>query len=259
MLLGLRPGTQTAARELELLQFADYYIDRRDPRRPRFCKHCKSWKPERTHHCSVMGRCVLKMVGGGSAAAKSVGLGWKCFGGCSRSWCGVAWCSLNTFATAEAVLSLLAELCVSALLLPAAGVLLDQDHYCIWVSAVWPCSLSSRQQQSHGSQAVHPYPCMLLVRWQWRIARACSCNAHVPPPTKATNRWLLPCCCAGCELCGVGELQVFPAVPAVHLCGHPCGHRLLDTAHAGILLRHPSCKRPVRTRTQLWGLHSRMC
>jgi hypothetical protein len=56
--------TQTAARELELLQFADYYIDRRDPRRPRFCKHCKSWKPERTHHCSVMGRCVLKMVGG---------------------------------------------------------------------------------------------------------------------------------------------------------------------------------------------------
>jgi hypothetical protein len=59
------PATpQTAARELELLQFADYYIDRRDPRRPRFCKHCKSWKPERAHHCSVMGRCVLKMVRG---------------------------------------------------------------------------------------------------------------------------------------------------------------------------------------------------
>lgn len=59
------PGNpQTAARELELLQFADYYIDRRDPRRPRFCKHCKSWKPERAHHCSVMGRCVLKMVRG---------------------------------------------------------------------------------------------------------------------------------------------------------------------------------------------------
>lgn len=53
---------QTAARELDLMQYADYYIDRRDPRRPRFCKHCKSWKPERAHHCSVMGRCVLKMV-----------------------------------------------------------------------------------------------------------------------------------------------------------------------------------------------------
>lgn len=71
VLLGLCAGTQTAARELELLQFADYYIDRRDPRRPRFCKHCKSWKPERTHHCSVMGRCVLKMVGGGSALPPS--------------------------------------------------------------------------------------------------------------------------------------------------------------------------------------------
>lgn len=47
------------------MQYADHYIDRRDPRRPRFCKHCKAWKPERTHHCSVMERCVLKMVSRG--------------------------------------------------------------------------------------------------------------------------------------------------------------------------------------------------
>ncbi len=36
---------------------------RRDPRRPRFCKRCQAWKPERAHHCSVLGRCVLKMGG----------------------------------------------------------------------------------------------------------------------------------------------------------------------------------------------------
>lgn len=29
--------------------------------RPRFCRKCRAWKPERAHHCSVMGRCVLKM------------------------------------------------------------------------------------------------------------------------------------------------------------------------------------------------------
>eukprot|EP00898_Chlorokybus_atmophyticus_P004389 jgi/Chlat1/4951/Chrsp32S04943 len=29
--------------------------------RPRYCRKCCQWKPERTHHCSVCGRCVLKM------------------------------------------------------------------------------------------------------------------------------------------------------------------------------------------------------
>ncbi|GFH10785.1 palmitoyltransferase, partial [Haematococcus lacustris] len=48
--------------ELERMQFADYSFDRRDPRRPRWCKRCQCWKPERAHHCSVLGRCVLKMV-----------------------------------------------------------------------------------------------------------------------------------------------------------------------------------------------------
>lgn len=33
---------------------------RREPR-PRFCKKCRQFKPERCHHCSVCGRCVLKM------------------------------------------------------------------------------------------------------------------------------------------------------------------------------------------------------
>ena len=29
--------------------------------RPRWCKKCQRWKPPRTHHCSISGRCVLKM------------------------------------------------------------------------------------------------------------------------------------------------------------------------------------------------------
>jgi len=29
--------------------------------RPRWCKKCKAWKPDRAHHCSVAGRCVLRM------------------------------------------------------------------------------------------------------------------------------------------------------------------------------------------------------
>jgi len=28
---------------------------------PRWCSSCKSWKPDRSHHCSEIGRCVYKM------------------------------------------------------------------------------------------------------------------------------------------------------------------------------------------------------
>jgi DHHC palmitoyltransferase len=68
---------QTAARQLELLQHSDLYSDRRDPRRPRYCKHCRAWKPPRSHHCSVTGRCVLKMVRGGDSAATSSNTVWR--------------------------------------------------------------------------------------------------------------------------------------------------------------------------------------
>ncbi|KAG2487862.1 hypothetical protein HYH03_013578 [Edaphochlamys debaryana] len=50
-----------ARAELERMSYSNYYPDRRDPRRPRYCKRCQAWKPERAHHCSVTGRCVLKM------------------------------------------------------------------------------------------------------------------------------------------------------------------------------------------------------
>jgi hypothetical protein len=52
---------QQARAELERMAYSDYYFDRRDPRRPRYCKRCQAWKPERAHHCSVSGHCVLKM------------------------------------------------------------------------------------------------------------------------------------------------------------------------------------------------------
>lgn len=50
--------------EVELqrwMQFGDVLYDRSDPRRPRYCRKCRIWKPQRTHHCSVSQRCILKM------------------------------------------------------------------------------------------------------------------------------------------------------------------------------------------------------
>lgn len=35
--------------------------DALDLHRPRFCKKCQAWKPERAHHCSMLGICVLRM------------------------------------------------------------------------------------------------------------------------------------------------------------------------------------------------------
>jgi palmitoyltransferase len=29
--------------------------------RPRWCSQCLNWKPDRAHHCSSSGRCILKM------------------------------------------------------------------------------------------------------------------------------------------------------------------------------------------------------
>jgi palmitoyltransferase len=29
--------------------------------KPRFCDHCNAYKPDRTHHCSEVGRCVKRM------------------------------------------------------------------------------------------------------------------------------------------------------------------------------------------------------
>lgn len=41
--------------------YGDTLYNRADPRRPRYCMKCENWKPERTHHCSVSGKCILRM------------------------------------------------------------------------------------------------------------------------------------------------------------------------------------------------------
>lgn len=35
--------------------------DHHFPRTANFCRRCQSWKPPRSHHCSMLGTCVLKM------------------------------------------------------------------------------------------------------------------------------------------------------------------------------------------------------
>ncbi|KAK9842045.1 hypothetical protein WJX81_005841 [Elliptochloris bilobata] len=54
---------EEAAAELERLEFASYRPQERlaGSGRPRFCRKCEAWKPERAHHDSITGRCVLRM------------------------------------------------------------------------------------------------------------------------------------------------------------------------------------------------------
>ncbi|EIE22918.1 zf-DHHC-domain-containing protein [Coccomyxa subellipsoidea C-169] len=42
--------------------------------RPRYCRKCQAWKPERAHHDSMLGRCVLRMDHYCVWVANSVGL-----------------------------------------------------------------------------------------------------------------------------------------------------------------------------------------
>ncbi|KAJ1952001.1 palmitoyltransferase for Vac8p [Dipsacomyces acuminosporus] len=51
------PLTQEQARRAELV----YSITVKDNGQPRFCLKCNAPKPDRTHHCSICGRCILKM------------------------------------------------------------------------------------------------------------------------------------------------------------------------------------------------------
>eukprot|EP00894_Picocystis_sp_ML_P004894 jgi/Pico_ML_1/55411/g1099.t1 len=55
---GWRPveDVEAAMRAIERGEF-----DRADHSRPRYCRKCEAWKPERAHHCSVCNKCVLRM------------------------------------------------------------------------------------------------------------------------------------------------------------------------------------------------------
>lgn len=45
---------------LELFYTKDLFVCSEDGR-PKWCSECATWKPDRTHHCSDVGRCVYKM------------------------------------------------------------------------------------------------------------------------------------------------------------------------------------------------------
>ncbi|KFY38139.1 hypothetical protein V494_04501 [Pseudogymnoascus sp. VKM F-4513 (FW-928)] len=45
---------------LELFYTKDVFVCTQDGR-PKWCSECANWKPDRTHHCSDVGRCVYKM------------------------------------------------------------------------------------------------------------------------------------------------------------------------------------------------------
>lgn len=45
---------------LELFYTKDVFVCEMDGR-PKWCSHCANWKPDRAHHCSDSGRCILKM------------------------------------------------------------------------------------------------------------------------------------------------------------------------------------------------------
>ena len=45
---------------LELFYTKQVFVCSQDGR-PKWCSECANWKPDRTHHCSDVGRCVYKM------------------------------------------------------------------------------------------------------------------------------------------------------------------------------------------------------
>jgi palmitoyltransferase len=45
---------------LEHFYTKEVFVCRMDGR-PSWCHYCSNWKPDRAHHCSSSGRCVLKM------------------------------------------------------------------------------------------------------------------------------------------------------------------------------------------------------
>lgn len=45
---------------LEEFYTKDIFVSEADGR-PKYCSECATWKPDRSHHCSDVGRCVRKM------------------------------------------------------------------------------------------------------------------------------------------------------------------------------------------------------
>ncbi len=45
---------------LELFYTKDVFVCEMDGK-PKWCTYCANWKPDRAHHCSSSGRCILRM------------------------------------------------------------------------------------------------------------------------------------------------------------------------------------------------------
>lgn len=55
-----KPQNDPDSPGLELFYTKDVFTCEMDGR-PRWCSQCSNWKPDRAHHCSSSGRCILKM------------------------------------------------------------------------------------------------------------------------------------------------------------------------------------------------------
>ncbi len=164
----LRGAAQQARHELDRMAYADYYFDRRDPRRPRFCKRCQAWKPERAHHCSVMGRCVLKM--GETPLRGGVG---KRGGSETRRQ--------RKFAAVTFVFA-----AIACALCPA--VYACADHYCIWVVNCIGLMNYKVGGRTVEALAVHPrVPCSSGPHAHWRCAHAARPPARPPRSSSCSS------------------------------------------------------------------------
>jgi palmitoyltransferase len=59
-IFGGRPSSENWSDGLEDFYSKDVFVCEQDGR-PIWCSMCTNWKPDRTHHCREVGRCVRKM------------------------------------------------------------------------------------------------------------------------------------------------------------------------------------------------------
>lgn len=55
-----RPPSNSLPTNLGAFLEKDIYVCENDGL-PRYCRYCNCWKPDRSHHCSEVGRCVMRM------------------------------------------------------------------------------------------------------------------------------------------------------------------------------------------------------
>lgn len=56
----MRPAASVTPGNLNTFTSKDAFVCENDGK-PRWCQHCNCWKPDRSHHCSEVGRCLYRM------------------------------------------------------------------------------------------------------------------------------------------------------------------------------------------------------